>query len=1039
MAELIREEFMKLSRKYGITALILTICLVVSACFGGKEYQALDPYVPSDVSSEGTGVALEENYAINAVVVTSDSGAAHESTLQHLQQSNLVQLQSSEIAVSDWLAVQQLNEVYDLVLVDSSLAKIGQKELQQLIDKTRKFAEGGGTVWLPHEFVTLFPADLTGIKETVAIDSTSLEFTYPEVDHNLQSMQSVWREFTETYKQYNGLNPEFHINHEYGAVLDTAKPIVALDDAVLFAANQVGKGTVLWTNRFLPNQQFITRTDFQPEAEQKYFHFGYATANYMFHTEMAAYAAKEKFGYSLLKAYGPYGRPGLAWQNHYEEAYSYVLEDMITWTDLLYENKQIPTFSLVRSSYNGGQWHSSIAWNENIGSKEQPKFAGSNEHTLFSSGVRMQTEQDYLDFNRYPEYNSLMSNTELPYRAYMTAVDWDGDGLLDLVAGEAEGKVLLLKQKQSDAFNLFEQPVEIKNVKTTDYAAPTAADLNGDGKWDLIVGDGAGKLFYYENNGSEGNPSFAAAKAVVDETSAPITVTGPAAPYIADWNNDGVVDLLIGDGEGFVHLFVGKQVDQTIQWSASGKLQAGGADIQVKKNAAPAVADWDGDGKVDLLVGSNAGPIQLFTRTSGESLTDAGPIQAEHYNFYGNQDLMAGKNVIPLVVDWNKDGQPDLLTGHMEYGIPRPIDLGFFPYKEEVLKNTKYAVDRYIPLIPHMFLHSNLTDEQEKNQVKLHKEMFKNLGLEWENDMGVNHHTWRVNNDILRTFKNQAASGIWWNFGFNPPYVSTAPRDGVEFLLGMPFDLSKQMEIKGIDDESIPFVLNVPAPHILNFNRAWDALATFNMPLTYFEHIEHGLKKGSDIYNKHISQINALNDFRAKYNYTFMTEQQMARSLLNTFHGQVDVTMQENGFTLSPDMSKVPWQVKEYENTLGIRLDVGEKFSQLELNTDSWYYSKDERAYYIGLDKPVHVQFVEKSTMDERIYISKTNTPVQIEKTEDTLKVTLGTSGMQEITFYSPVPLEFTEKLDFVERNGDFYTVIHYGEPITFEVKALKK
>src|SRR5690606_39896197 len=60
-----------------------------------------------------------------------------------------------------------------------------------------------------------------------------------------------------------------------------------------------------------------------------------------------------------------------------------------------------------------------------------------------------------------------------------------------------------------------------------------------------------------------------------------------------------------------------------------------------------------------------------------------------------------------------------------------------------------------ISLIPHMYLHEYMTDEREKREMELHREAFRALGIEWDDDMGVNHHTWRINKNALQTFRNQ--------------------------------------------------------------------------------------------------------------------------------------------------------------------------------------------------------------------------------------------------------------------------------------------
>lgn len=1010
----------------------MLISAIISGCTTNKP---ITPYLPEPTVDEQdpAPTASESQFEIRAAFVHHQEGIAHEGPLQHLMQSTLVGFNVQSLAAEDW---RKDGAGFDLVVLDESLAQLEGAELKALADDIRAYASGGGHVYVPHAFARVFPEDLLGINGIAAIATDSLAFDYPEVDYNYGALQDVWSEFAGTYAQYNGLNPEFHIHHEFGVIPGTAEPIVELDGVAMMTANRIGSGSVIWSNQFMPNQQFITRFDLIAEEEQKYFHFGYASANYFFLQELAAYTAKEKYGYALSKAYGPYGRPGLAWQNHYEEAYSYKLKDMITWTDLLQEHQQIPTFSLVRSSYNGGQWHTSIAWHKNEGAAGAPEYAGESLVSHFTAGVRMEKAEDYIFFDRYPGYNSLMTKLEEPHRAFISVVDWDGDGVLDLLSGDVEGQVWLLKQKAGSPGHLFEQPEQIGSMKTGSFAAPAAADVNGDGKWDVIVGDGDGTLSLFENTGTDGSPKFAGRQPMKLADGTALKVTGPAAPNAVDWNGDGVLDLLVGDGEGYVHLYAGEIADGRTVWQHQGKLSAEDSEVKAASYAAPHAADWNEDGVLDLLVGSSDGTIQLYLGEAGGGLRDTGVLEGQFYNFYGDKKLIPGKNVVPVVVDWDGDGKQDLLTGHLEYAIPRPIDSELFPFREDVIKNLKYAQEKHIPLIPHMFLSTNFTDAQEKREIQLHKDAFHHFDLTWDNDMGVNHHTWRINQDALSTFRNQAASGIWWNFGFNPPNVSTAPRDGVEFLMVVPFDASKHAEMSDVNGDSTPFILFSPAANILNFSRAWEAMARFNMPLTYFEHIEHGMQKGSDIYNKHITQIGKINEFRQQHNYTFMTEEQMARSLLNTFYGQVKVESGENELTLTPDMSQVPWQVKEYADTLGVRIELGERYKDMKIDTNSMFYYKDENAYYIGLDQAAKVQFVTESAMDERIYIQKTNAPVRLETSEKQLKITLDTYGMQEVTLHSPVPLEFKDaKLDYVASGDNTYTFVHYGEPVTVTVK----
>ncbi|MFI5402862.1 MAG: FG-GAP repeat domain-containing protein [Planctomycetota bacterium] len=126
------------------------------------------------------------------------------------------------------------------------------------------------------------------------------------------------------------------------------------------------------------------------------------------------------------------------------------------------------------------------------------------------------------------------------------AADWDGDGRTDVLVGARHGEVLLLRSLGARVA----EPVEIAKAPAGD-AGPHAADWDGDGDLDLLVGDAKGTVTLYRNAGKKlasGETLVDRALRVVEErcrTSEECAMR--AKPWVADWNGDKKADLLVGD------------------------------------------------------------------------------------------------------------------------------------------------------------------------------------------------------------------------------------------------------------------------------------------------------------------------------------------------------------------------------------------------------------------------------------------------------------------------------------------------------------
>jgi hypothetical protein len=155
--------------------------------------------------------------------------------------------------------------------------------------------------------------------------------------------------------------------------------------------------------------------------------------------------------------------------------------------------------------------------------------------------------------------------------------------------------------------------------------------------------------------------------ALLQASGTTLRVSAYAIPCVADWNGDGRKDLLVGyQTASKVALYLNTGTDASPSFTTSVNLQAGGADICLPSGGcgapAPWVCDFDNDGKRDLLLGDGASGYVYFDRNTN---TDANPILDTGVR------LMAGGNVLtvnyratPYLYDWDGDGLDDLLCGN---------------------------------------------------------------------------------------------------------------------------------------------------------------------------------------------------------------------------------------------------------------------------------------------------------------------------------------------------------------------------------------
>jgi len=188
-------------------------------------------------------------------------------------------------------------------------------------------------------------------------------------------------------------------------------------------------------------------------------------------------------------------------------------------------------------------------------------------------------------------------------------------------------------------------------------------DYNGDGKKDLIVGERNGTIRIYLNTNTDDDPqfngyTFLRLGAVNYDCGLNSHI------FFVDWNKDGKVDLLVGEDGGKVHLLINVSPTSTPVFNRAVWLQDGVSTLTTGNEASPVMVDWNRDGKRDLLCGDYNGNVNYWENTG----TDVSPL------FNGSMKLKAGGSIIDVVyyarldvADWNNDGVQDLLVGNRNF------------------------------------------------------------------------------------------------------------------------------------------------------------------------------------------------------------------------------------------------------------------------------------------------------------------------------------------------------------------------------------
>jgi hypothetical protein len=243
-------------------------------------------------------------------------------------------------------------------------------------------------------------------------------------------------------------------------------------------------------------------------------------------------------------------------------------------------------------------------------------------------------------------------------------VDLDGDGIKDVVSGSSPGEIYFFKGRTGSK---FDAPVKLRNKDGKLINVGGGIQSNTDTQI-LVAGDASfeekdGKCYIvYNDQRIEMKPNQQAG------------ITGTrSAVCVADLNGDGKLDLIIGNSNGGVFCVLNEGDAKNWKFGNEQPLLANGQPVKAASSlSAPCRADWDGDGKPDLLVGEEDGSVSWYRNTGAFDPKTRLPVFAAGRVLVPKGNLGAdsteptrGIRAKICVADWNGDGRPDLLLGDL--------------------------------------------------------------------------------------------------------------------------------------------------------------------------------------------------------------------------------------------------------------------------------------------------------------------------------------------------------------------------------------
>ena len=265
--------------------------------------------------------------------------------------------------------------------------------------------------------------------------------------------------------------------------------------------------------------------------------------------------------------------------------------------------------------------------------------------------------------------------------------DFDGDGDLDLICGEFVDGLTWYENRGGTLAAGRQLANKSGDIRLhIEMIVPVPFDFDKDGHIDLIVSDEDGTVSFVRNTGKvkKGMPQFENPVHFMQKADL-VKFGALTTPCSFDWDGDGEEDFVTGNTAGEIALI--RNLGGGKAWAAPQRFTVKGKPWRVMAGEngsiqGPAerkwgytvlsVADWDGDGRPDIILNSIWGKVEWMRGLGGMKLAAPKPVEVAWdgpapkpaWNWWNPTPgtLVTQWRTTPVAIDWNKDGRCDLIV-----------------------------------------------------------------------------------------------------------------------------------------------------------------------------------------------------------------------------------------------------------------------------------------------------------------------------------------------------------------------------------------